>query len=160
MKTKSLIISVIAFFISISAFSQAPSFNGVWKIDRQKSAVPSDQLFLSKINIKINGDSLYTTRVYEDPNGQEYPFDENFLLNGSESNTVIYEMPRVSKAQKGNDDTIVIDSKTTFNGNGGDESLISKETWKVSPDGVLSMEFTNQMSGQEYKGTFYYNKGN
>lgn len=160
MKTKSLVIFIVALFISISATSQNTSFDGIWKIDRQKSTVPSDQLFLSKINISIKGDTLYTTRIYEDPNGQEYPFDETLALNGSEGKITIYEMPRVSKARKESDGSIIIESKTTMNNYGSEENLVSTETWKVSNDGILSMDFTNQMSGQEYKGTFYYTKSN
>lgn len=160
MKTKSLLLPLFVFLISISAFSQNTSLNGIWKIDRQKSVIPYDQLFLSKINISIKGDSLYTTRVYEDPNGQEYPFDENLLLNGTESNIMIYEMPRVSKAQKGNEDSVVIESRTTFNANGSEESLVAKEILKITPEGILSLDFTNQIAGQEFKGTFFYNKGN
>lgn len=160
MKTKSLVIFIVALFISISATSQNTSFDGIWKIDRQKSTIPSDQLFLSKINISIKGDTLYTTRIYEDPNGQEYPFDETLALNGSEGKITIYEMPRVSKARKESDGSIIIESKTTMNNYGSEENLVSTETWKVSNDGILSMDFTNQMSGQEYKGTFYYTKSN
>lgn len=155
MKTRSLIATVLLLFIIVPLSAQ--SFNGEWKINLQKSTVPSDQLYLAKISMQVKGDSLLTTRYYQSPDGQEYPFLENMSLDGKESKNTIYDMPRVSKAQKGEGGSILVDSKTTFYGNGGEDNLIAKETWKVDKD-TLVLEMINQMAGQEFKGTFYYNK--
>jgi hypothetical protein len=158
MKTKSFVSALLLLFFCISAYSQNPSFNGEWRINKEKSAVPSDQLYLSRINLNLKGDSLLTTRVYESPDGQQYPFDEKIALNGNESKIVIYDMPRAAKAQKNPDGSVVMDTKTTFYGNGGEDNLTAKETWKVNSEGRLVMDFVNQMSGQEFRGTFYYDK--
>jgi hypothetical protein len=157
MKTKSTLITILFLFFFVSVFSQNADFNGQWKINTTKSAVPTDQLYLSKITFKVKGDSLYTTRVYQSPDGQEYPFEENLTLNGKENKIFIYDMPRVSKAQKGENGAILIESKTTFNGNSGEENLVSKETWKLE-SGLMTQTFATQMAGQEFKGTWYYSK--
>lgn len=156
MKTKNLIAAVL-FLLILAPLSGQSAFNGEWKIDQKKSVVPTDQLFLAKINMQVKGDSIMTTRVYQSPDGQEYPFTENMSLDGKETKNVIYDMPRVTKAQKGEGGSILIDSKTTFYGNGGEDNLTAKETWKVDGN-TLVLDMVNQMSGQEYKGTFYYNK--
>ncbi|HEX2976455.1 MAG TPA: hypothetical protein VHO68_11020 [Bacteroidales bacterium] len=154
MKNRFLLTSLMLLFV-ITASAQ--KFDGAWKINAAKSTVPTDQLYLSKINFKVKGDSLYTTRYYQSPDGQEYPFDEVLTLDGTEHKLTIYDMPRVTKASKGENGAIVIESKTTFYGNGGEDNLTAKETWKVDGN-TLVQDFTNQMSGQEFKGTFYYMK--
>jgi hypothetical protein len=155
MKTKSFIPVIGLLFICMSAFGQ--NIDGNWKINPAKSAVPSDQLYLAKINFQVKGDSLLTTRVYQSPDGQEYPFEEKLTLDGKEHKIYIYDMPRSSKATKAEGGTITIESKTTFQGNGGEDNLVTKESWKM--DGTtLVQNFTTQMSGQEFKGTFYYVK--
>ncbi|MGE5419124.1 MAG: hypothetical protein ACM3UT_03015 [Chloroflexota bacterium] len=146
-----------AFLLFAFAISAQSPFNGTWKINKDKSNVPTDQLYLSQISVMVRGDSLLTTRTYSDPNGQEYPFDENMTFDGKEAKINIYDMPRVSKAQKGPDGTIIIDSRTTFNGGGGEDSLVAKESWK-SDGNSLSIDQTIQMSGQEFKGIFVYDK--
>lgn len=156
MKIKNLIASAL-FLLVLVPLSGQNAFNGEWKINLQKSVVPADQLYLSKINIQVKGDSILTTRVYQSPDGQEYPFGEKMSLDGKETKITIYDMPRVTKAQKGDGGSILIDSKTTFYGNGGEDNLTAKETWKVDGN-TLVLDMVNQMSGQEFKGTFYYTK--
>lgn len=156
MKTKSALSLLILFLVSFPVFSQS-SINGQWTINREKSALPSDQLFLSKIKFEIKGDTLLSTRTYQSPDGQEYPFDEKLTLDGKENKITIFEMPRVSKATKGENGNILIESKTTFYGNGGEENLFAREIWNADGNG-LSMRFTNTMAGQEFTGTFYYNR--
>jgi len=159
MKTKSLIISLLLIVLALPAICQGPAFNGEWKLNKEKSTIDYNQIYLAKINISLKGDSIFTTRCYLDPNGQEYPFDENLALNGKENKMIIFEMPRVSKAQKGPDGAIMIESKTTFSGDTGEENLIAKETWKTADQGkTLVFDFTNVMMGQEMKGLFYFVK--
>jgi hypothetical protein len=157
MKTKMIALALLI-FVTIPAFCQNPKFNGEWKINMQKSVVPADQLYLSKISLQFKGDSLLTKRYYQSPDGQEYPFDENFSLDGKEAKIFIYDMPRTAKALKNPDGSIVIETKTTFNNGSGEDNLTAKENWKVDNEGKLIMDFTNQMSGQEFKGIFYYDK--
>jgi hypothetical protein len=155
MKTRTILTSLLL-LIAVSASAQLANFNGTWKIDATKSQIP-EMLYLSQISITIKGDSLITTRTYSNPNGEEYPFTERMTLNDKESKTVIYDMPRVTKARKNSDSTIGIESKTTFYGDSGEDSLVAKEIWKT--DGkTLTLDQVNQMSGQEFKGVFYYNK--
>ena len=162
MKTKSILtlISLLFFLTSITAFAQKTDFSGEWKINKEKSPLGESQLFLSRIKIQLKADSLLTTRVYENVNGEEYPFDENLSLDGKEGKIVIFEMPRKSTATRSdNNSTILINSTTTFNGNNGQEDMVAKESWKVQGEGqVLALEFSNTMSGNETKGTYFYDK--
>lgn len=153
---KRTIISTAFIFLTVALSAQLSNFNGTWKINKEKSNVPADQLYLSQISIMIKGDSLITTRTYTDPNYQEYPFAENLTLDGKEAKISIYDMPRVSKATK-NGESIVINSKTTFYGNGGEDNLTAAETWKAKGDS-LSIDQVIQVSGQEFKGVFVYDK--
>ena len=159
MKTKSIIILILFIGLALPAICQGPAFNGQWKINKEKSTIDYNQIYLAKINISLKSDSIFTTRFYMDPNGQEYPFDENLALNGNESTMVIFDMPRVTKAQKSPDGGILIESKTTFSGEMGEDNLVAKESWKTAEQGkTLVFDFTNVMSGQEMKGIFYFVK--
>lgn len=159
MRTKSLIIASLLIVLALPAICQGPAFNGEWKINKEKSTVDYNQLYLSKINITLKGDSIFTTRFYQNPNGEEHPFVENLALNGRENKIIIYDMPRVSKAQKGPDGAILVESKTTFYGDTGEENLVAKETWKTADQGkTLVFDFTNVIMGQEMKGLFYFVK--
>jgi len=162
MKTKVTLSTILLIFIitSFTAFSQTEGFSGEWKLNTEKTVLEQGQLFLSKVTVIVKSDSLLTTRVYEDGNGSEYPFDENLSLDGKESKITIYDMPRTSKVIKSSTDgSFLIESATLFNGPNGEDSLTAKETWKVDKEGtLLTVEFTNTMSGVETKGTNYYNK--
>lgn len=164
MKTKTTLSLILFFFIltSFSAYPQTAGFSGEWKLNTEKTVLEAGQLFLSKVTIQVKGDSLLTTRVYENGDGGEYPFEENLSLDGKESKITIYEMPRTSKVIKSTTDgSLVFESTTIFNGQYGEDSLTAKETWKVDGEGkMLTIEFTNTMSGTEIKGTNYYNKVN
>ena len=153
-----LLISVIMF--SYSAFGQGSNFSGEWKLNKEKTVLADNQLFLSRIIINLKSDSILTTRIYENGNGDEYPFDENLSLDGKESKISIYDMPRTSKATRSTTDgSVNIESTTTFTGNNGAENLVAKENWKVDSDGkTLIIGYTNKMSAGETSGTNYYNK--
>ncbi len=162
MKTKSAFSMLALLFMAISLTSNAQrsAFSGEWKLDREKTVIPENQLFLSGITFQLKGDTLYTTRVYENNYGEEYPFNENITLDNKDCNMVIYDMPRTSKAFFAENDSLLnVESKTTFNGENGEEDLIAKEIWKFDPvTGILSMEFTNTISGNDIKGTSFYKK--
>jgi hypothetical protein len=161
MKTRTFLLMLILFIFlpSISANAQKDAFSGEWKINKEKSAV-AEQLFLSSITIHLKADSILTTRVYENGNDEEYPFDENLSLDGKDCRIVIFDMPRSSNAKRSESDgSIMISSATTFNGPNGEEDMTAKESWKVDATGkILILEFTNSMSGNEAKGTYYYDK--
>jgi len=162
MKTKSIIcfLLLLAIVPSFSALGQKDVFSGEWKLNREKAVYAENQPFLAAITIKLKSDSVLINRVYENGNGEQYPFDENMSLDGKDTKIVIYDMPRSSKATRSKTDaSIVIESKTTFNGNNGPDDLTAKETWKVDSEGkTLSIEFVNKMSGTETPGTNYYTK--
>jgi hypothetical protein len=162
MKTKTIIValSLLFFLPALTIYAQKADFSGEWKLNKEKTVLPDNQLFLSGITIQIKTDSLLTTRVYENGNGEEYPFEENISLDGKDCKIVIFDMPRTSKATiSDTDGSIMIASTTTFSGNNGQEDMIAKETFKVDNEGkTLTLEFTNKMSGNETTGTYYYNK--
>lgn len=160
MKTILIAFALLFFLPALTIFAQKADFSGEWKLNKAKTVLAENQLFLSGITIQIKSDSLLTTRVYENGNGEEYPFEENLSLDGKECKIVIFDMPRTSKATlSGADSSFMIASTTTFIGNNGQEDMTAKETWKVDKEGkTLTLEFTNKMSGNETTGTFYYNK--
>lgn len=162
MKTKTTFIALcLVFFLpALNIYAQKTDFSGEWKLNKEKTVLTDNQIFLSGITIQLKSDSLLTTRVYENGNGEEYPFEENLSLDGKESKIIIFDMPRTSKATRSDTTgSIKIESTTTFNGNNGSEDMTAKETWKVENEGqMLTLEFTNKMSGNETTGTYYYNK--
>jgi hypothetical protein len=162
MKTK-VILSFLFLLLLVPASqisAQKVDFSGEWKLNREKSTLPDAQLFLSKITLQVKSDSLLTTRVYENSNGEEYPFDEKLSLDGKECKLLIYEMPRTSTAKLSDENgSLLIASTTTFNGMNGQEDMVANETWKVESNGqMLTLTFTNKMSGAETSGTYYYDK--
>lgn len=159
MKAKTFFTLLILIVItSFTVNGQNSNFSGEWKLDTEKTTV-ADELYLAKMTIQLTGDSLYTTRVYSD-GYEEYPFDEILTLDGKDCSIYIYDMPRTSKASRSTSDgSLSIESKTTFYGNSGEENLIASEIWKVDNAGkVLTINYTNKMSGGETTGISYYNK--
>jgi hypothetical protein len=146
--------------ISVSAGDGKPAFAGNWKLDRTKSSTTGSSLFLSAINIKVENDNLLTERVYENSNGENYPFNENLTLDNKEYKIEIYEMPRKSKAQwSEKDNSLSIESNTTYNGNSGEQIVNTIETWKLSQDGnQLIYDFVTKTSEGSIKGIYYFNK--
>jgi hypothetical protein len=162
MKTKKnfIALSMLFFLSGLTILAQKSDFSGEWKLNKEKSVLADNQLFLSGITIQLRSDSLLTTRVYENGNGEQYPFQENISLDGKDCKIVIFDMPRTSTATVSNaDKSLMIASTTTFNGNNGPEDMTAKETWKVDAEGkMLNLEFTNKMSGNETTGKFFYDK--
>jgi hypothetical protein len=159
MKFASLLI-LFSIMTVYSALSQSTKFNGEWTLNTEKTVLPDNQLYLAKVTVMLKGDSIITARVYQDGMGSEYPFEEKLSLDGKESKITIYDMPRTSKATKSaTDGSVLIESSTTFNNNGSEDNLKAIETWKVDAEGkILSVEYSNTMSGTETKGINYYNK--
>jgi hypothetical protein len=159
MKTRSFLFLLLLLLpaANLSILAQGTEFNGEWKLNTEKTQLPSDQLYLLRVNVKIDGNSMLLTRTYSDPNGQEYPFEENLTLDGKESKTTVYDMPRTSKAVKNGDGTITIESVTTFYANGGEENLTAKEVWKVDKE-FLVIEMLNKMMGNELSSVNWFNK--
>jgi len=160
MKTKTItgLVILLMFITSLTLSAQKPDFSGEWKLNKEKTALTDNSLFLAGITIKVKADSLYTTRVYENSNGEQYPFDENVTLDGEEGKISIYDMPRVTKATGINSDgTINVESKTTFYNNGSEDNLVAKEIWKIA-DGILTIEYNNTMSAGFNSGNLYFTK--
>jgi hypothetical protein len=162
MKTRTAlsILFLLIFAPVITSFGQKVDFSGEWKLNREKTTLTDNSLFLSGIKIILRNDSLLTTRAYENSNGEEYPFDENLSLDGKEGKIVIYDMPRTSKVSKAaGQESLIFESVTIFTGQYGADSLVSKETWKLDPESKnLVIDFTNKMSGNEVVGKNFYNK--
>jgi hypothetical protein len=161
MKTKRIpsLVVLLVFLPSLILSAQKADISGDWKLNREKSTIADNQLYLSKITIQIKSDSLLTTRVYENGMGEEYPFDEKLSLDGKDCKIVIFDMPRTSTATRTADGAFAISSATTFNGNNGQEDMVAKETWKMDNEGkMLTLNFTNTMSGSEFKGTYFYER--
>jgi hypothetical protein len=162
MKTRNfrLIFTLLLVVTAFSLQAEEPGFNGEWKLNREKTVMQGNQIFLSKLSIKVAGDSLLTTRTYENADGQQYPFVENLSLDGKESKIIIYDMPRTTKATRSaSDGTLVLDSNTTFYRDGQETVLNSKETWKVEPgEKLLTISFTTKMGDREFPGTLFLDR--
>jgi hypothetical protein len=162
-RTKAFMFVVV---LAISSFfvvtAQKADFNGTWKLDRTKSTLAEYTPILTRIEIRINGDSLLTERYYDTGDGQEYPFKENVTLDGKEYGITIYDMPRKAKASWSDQEgSIIFESTTTANGDNGSADFISKENWKVDKiTGTFTISFTNKMAGNEASGAFILNKAN
>lgn len=162
METKNfkLIFTLLLAITTFSLQAEEPGFTGEWKLNKGKTVLQGSQIFLSKLTIKVKGDSLLTNRTYENTDGQEYPFVENLSLDGKESKIVIYNMPRTTKATRSASDGIfILDSNTTFNRDGQETVMNSKETWKVEPGAkLLTISFTTKMADREFPGTLYLDR--
>ena len=140
MQTKLLPSSLTILFLICSFFVKAQNnpLTGEWKLNKEKTVLAANQLFLLKIAIQVKGDSLFTTRTYQNTDGQEYPFNENLSLSGKEGKIVIYDMPRTAKATFSKDDgSIVLESTTTFYKDGQEVNFKAQETWKVESENKL-----------------------
>ena len=156
-----MLIFTLLFVIStFSLQAEEPAFTGEWKLNKGKTILQGNQIFLSKLMIKVKGDSLLTNRTYENSNGQEYPFAENLSLDGKEHKIVIYDMPRTTKATRSTSDgTLILDSNTTFYRDGQEVIVNSKETWKVEQGAnLLTISSTTKMADKEFPGTLYMDR--
>lgn len=159
-KTILIIISLLLFLPAFRGVAQKTDLSGEWKLNKEKSVLGDTQLFLSGITINFKSDSILTTRVYQNGNGEEYPFDEKISLDGKECKITIYDMPRTSSAKRSDTDgSVKITSITTFTSGNGQEDMNASETWKLDSEGkFLTLQFTNKMSGNESTGTYYFDK--
>jgi hypothetical protein len=151
---------VFAIGVSLQVSGQKTDYNGIWKLDVNKSTLTENTPVLVKINVTIKGDSLLTERFYDTGDGQEYPFTENLTLDNKEYNISIYNMPRKSKASVSSEDgSVLVESTTTVEGNGGTADFISKEVWKAdTTNKTLTISCKNSMAGEESTVLFLLNK--
>lgn len=164
MKRTMLFVLLLAFAIasSLTVSAQKSDFNGTWKLDRTKSTLVEYTPILTRIDIKITGDSLLTERYYDTGDGQEYPFTEKVTLDGKEHSMTIYEMPRKIKALWSEQDgSVIVESTTTFMGDMGSQDFISREAWKVDmTSNTCTISFTNKLGENGSAGAFILNKAN
>jgi hypothetical protein len=153
---------VLVISSSFIVTAQKADFNGTWKLDRTKSTLAEYTPILTRIEIKINGDSLLTERYYDTGDGQEYPFTENVILDGKEYGITIYDMPRKTKASWSDQEgSLIVESVTTVNGDNGSEDFITKESWKVDKTtNTFTITYKNKLGSNESEGTFILNKSN
>ena len=153
-------VSLFLFSITASAFSSNVNFSGEWKLDKEKTDLSGNQLFLAKITITHKGNSLMTTKTYENDYGEQYPFDEELTTDGKESETVIYDMPKKTAARWSEDSkSLIITSKIKYYGDTGEEEFSITETWSLIEKGTsLSIDFTTSSTRGTYNGTYFYKK--
>ena len=153
-------VMVLTIFSSFLASAQKADFNGTWRLDPAKSTLAEYTPILTRIDIRITGDSLLTERYYDTGEGQEYPFTENLTLDGKEHSITIYEMPRKTKAVwSETDGTLVVESVTTFMSEMGTQDFVSKEAWKVDKiNNTITISFTNKIGEMGSAGTLIFNK--
>ncbi len=152
-----IVISLFILPLSLLAADKGTEFNGTWNINKDKSNLPAEQMYMNKIKIDINNDSLHTTRTYYN-NWEEYPFDESVKIGGPEVKHYIYDMPRTAKAYWANDNFLTIESTTTFYGDNGEFNFINTETWSIDDDNDLAISFKNNSPRGDSTGTWYYQK--
>jgi len=159
-KSSAILLMFVLTVLTFPVFGQSDSFSGKWKLNRDKTTLQNSQLFLSEITLLRKSDSLFTTRVYENQNGETYPFKENLPLNGKECKIIIYDMPRTAKATwSPNDGSINFESATIFSGNNGQDTVKAKEVWKTEANGkILTITATTSFSAGTATGVQYFDK--
>ena len=162
MQTKFLSFSLTFLFLVCAFFVKAQNnpLTGEWKLNKEKTMLAPNQLFLLKIAILVKGDSLFSTRTYQNTDGQEYPFNENLSLSGKESKIVIYDMPRTAHATFSKDDgSMALESTTTFYRDGQEVNMKAQETWKVdSENKLLSVVSKFTTSAGELSSTSFFDR--
>lgn len=162
MKKSVLKIAASFLFLLLPIFlsGQKSGFNGTWNLDKSRIPVTDNFPVLTKIVVIINGDSLLTERIYDNGDGQVYPFRENLILNGKENTITVYDMPRKAKATwNEKNGALVHEAITTANGSDGPIDFKSTETWTVDPgNNILKISFLNKIRESESTGTFFFNK--
>lgn len=160
---KNFLLTAVFLMLSVSLFAgkKKVDFSGKWVLDREKTEIAENSIFLTEIIIKQVGNSLFTIRSYEnDYDGGVYPFDEDLTLDGKEYEIYIYNMPRTASAKwsdKGK--SIIINSKVTFYGDQGDVDMISTETLTLKEKGTLLLiNFTSKTGDEETEGIMYFKK--
>ena len=162
MLKKMSIPALFLFLFSFTAFASGGDvdFSGEWKLDKEKTEMSSMPLHLSHIKITQNGNSLQTTRTYSNQYGEQYPFDEEILVDGEDREILIYEMKRSTSASWSEDGkSLLIKSITKYYGNSGEEEILTEETWGVQDKGkTISVQYTVNTVNGNYTGTSYYTK--
>ena len=152
----------LLFLLSILAFTSIGkvNFSGEWKLDKEQSNLSDSPLYLSKIVINQQEKSVLTTRTNMNQYGEQYPFDEEITLDGEESEIVIYEMTRRTRARWSDDGkTLLIKSKTKYWGNSGEQEFTVDETWGLDKKGeILSIDFDVKTVDGTNTGTYLYKK--
>ena len=153
MFNKNILLTAVFLMLSVSLFAgkKKVNFSGKWVLDKEKTEIAENSIFLVEISIKQVGDSLFTVRSYENDNdGGVYPFDEDITLDGKEYEIFIYDMPRTASAKwadKGK--SIVINSKITFYGDQGDVDMIAEETLTLEEKGTVLLINLKSKTGEE-----------
>ena len=160
---KKICIPVLSLFLlSITSFANSgnANYSGEWKLDKEKSDLSGSPLYLSKIKITQEENSLQTTRTYMNQNGEQYPFDEVITVDGEEREIMIYEMKRRTSARWSEDGkSILITSKTKYYGDTGEEEFSVEETWSLEEEGtILSIGYTTNSVYGTNTGTYFYKK--
>ena len=163
MNKKNLLLTAVFLMLSVSLFAakKKVNFSGKWVLDKEKTEIAENSIFLVEISIKQVGDSLFTVRGYEnDYDGGFYPFDEDLTLDGKEYEIFIYDMPRTTSAKwskKGK--SIIINSKMTVYGDAGDFDMLSEETLTLEEKGTLLIINLKTTAGEEESEVIlYFNK--
>ena len=155
----SMVLLLILSFAILSCKDKV-NFSGEWTLDREKTDLTGNNLFLAKFTVTQKESNLLTVRTYENEYGEQYPFDEPLTLDGKEYKITIYDMPRTSAARWSEDKkSLIIDSHIVFYNDYGELEIESTETWTLTEKGtVLSLHYTSKSVEGEFEGTFFYNK--
>ena len=155
-----LILFLLALPVVTSVAAGKVDLSGDWIMDREKTELADNQIYLAAINVVHKGDSLFTVRTYENEYREQYPFDENLTLDGKEYKITIYDMPRTTTANWSEDGKAVqIASKVLFYGDSGEVEVEITEKWTLQQDGnLLCNDFTSKTPGNERTGSLYYRK--
>jgi hypothetical protein len=147
-----------AISLTVPVAAQKDDYNGIWKLEREKSVIPEYFPVLVKITVTVKGDSLLTERVYDTGDGSEYPFNENVTTDGKEYENNIYNMPRKTKAFFSESDSLLnFESTTTYEGSTGPDDLNSKEIWKTDKaTNTFTISFKNKSAMGENEGSFFF----
>ena len=154
-----------AFVILCSAvpriFTNA-DFSGEWKLNEGKSELGQfgGRGAARKLKISAEADALNLERTSPSPSGEEITTKEKLTFDGKESESTVFGNSKKKSTAKWSEDgqSLVINSTILFDRNGDVMEIKIKETWKLTPEGNLSIESNSSSSFGENTMKLLYEK--
>ncbi len=107
-----------------------PNLTGDWKLNISKSEFGQMPAPTSRMDKITHEDPKLTLAVKSSSERGDFAYEMKYMTDGSESVNEMRGNP-IKSVAKWDGDTLVIDSKASFNGN----DVTMSDKWTVSPDG-------------------------
>ena len=128
----------------------AINFSGEWTLNKEKSVLGEfgENIAPKKITINSMDNSVYIERLSPTFNGEEYTTKETLTFDEKEVEIpLLGSNKKKSKAKWSADgQSLLISSLINWEFNGQATEIKVDETWKLTPDGQLSLESVSNSS--------------